>query len=544
MKLLGLDVGTKRIGVAKVDSATRIAIPETTVEVNNGAEFQEIAKIAKKYDTNWFVVGLPRNNSGEETAQSNYAREFAKQLSEKIPGAKIRFQDESLTSVEAERRLMEKTKKTGRMYQKPEVDAEAASIILQDFIESFTISSEASTERPVVEVGRNFSGEKRKEEKLKLPKSRKKIKNKGLIIGASIAGALVLTLLLCLAWYLINLGPVYGKNCNTSESEKDEKCKMIEVTIEQGDSTRTIADFLEKTGVIKNSFAFQIYANLSGKSSSLKPGRYQLSRASSVEEIINLLVEGDESTNVFRLTILPGETVKVIKGKLVSLGYTPDEVNAAFAKQYNHKALEGKGDTSEWGAEPLEGYLYGDTYEFYKTSSVENIIITCLDSFEKIVEENDLRTKFAEHGLSFYEGLTLASIVQKEAGADDRAHVAQVFYNRLANSIALGSDVTLKYALDLVDPTREIFTDNAAALTLDHRYNTRYPGNRGLTPGPISNPGLTALNAVANPVEPIEGQTSLYFLTGDDGLMYYGSTEEQHNQNILDHCQELCNVSL
>ena len=106
MKLIGLDVGTKRIGVAKADSSTKIAIPDGFVNVN-GQEFAEIARIARLYNTSTFVVGLPRNNSGEETKQSVYVRNFTRQLAMSVPNARIYFQDESLTSVEAERRLKE-----------------------------------------------------------------------------------------------------------------------------------------------------------------------------------------------------------------------------------------------------------------------------------------------------------------------------------------------------------------------------------------------------------------------------------------------------
>ena len=139
MKIVGLDVGTRRIGVATADTNVRIAVPNTTVVVNNGFEFSEIARIARANNTDLFVLGLPRSNEGKETAQSDYVREFAKSLKRAIPGAKIRFQDESLTSVEAERRL--KSRKKG--YKKEEIDAEAASIILQDFIE--TMSTQKST---------------------------------------------------------------------------------------------------------------------------------------------------------------------------------------------------------------------------------------------------------------------------------------------------------------------------------------------------------------------------------------------------------------
>ena len=133
MRVIGLDVGEKRIGVAKADSSTRIAVPVGFYTVD-GSEWQKIARIANINSTNFFVLGLPRSNEGNETKQSLYVRNFAKMLIEKIPGARIKFQDESFTSVEAEERL----KSRKRNYEKGEIDAEAAAIILQDFLERIT----------------------------------------------------------------------------------------------------------------------------------------------------------------------------------------------------------------------------------------------------------------------------------------------------------------------------------------------------------------------------------------------------------------------
>ena len=133
MRVIGLDVGEKRIGVAKADSSTRIAVPVGFYTVD-GSEWQKIARIANINSTNFFVLGLPRSNEGNETKQSLYVRNFAKMLIEKIPGARIKFQDESFTSVEAEERL----KSRKRSYEKGEIDAEAAAIILQDFLERIT----------------------------------------------------------------------------------------------------------------------------------------------------------------------------------------------------------------------------------------------------------------------------------------------------------------------------------------------------------------------------------------------------------------------
>jgi putative Holliday junction resolvase len=127
-QLMALDVGEKRIGVALADSSIKIAIPFGFVEANGG-ELEALNEIIVTEKVDTLVVGLPRNASGEETAQSKYARDFAKQLELSVD--EVVFQDESLTSVEAERRL----KSYGKPYGKGDIDTEAAVIILQDYLE-------------------------------------------------------------------------------------------------------------------------------------------------------------------------------------------------------------------------------------------------------------------------------------------------------------------------------------------------------------------------------------------------------------------------
>jgi putative Holliday junction resolvase len=126
---LALDVGEKRIGVAIGDTAVRIAMPYDTIETD-GAEIERIAKIAVEENIDTIVVGYPRNQSGEATAQTAYAEAFAEQLKDMAPH--LKFQDESLTSVLAEQQL----KSYGRPYTKGDIDARAAAIILQDYLES------------------------------------------------------------------------------------------------------------------------------------------------------------------------------------------------------------------------------------------------------------------------------------------------------------------------------------------------------------------------------------------------------------------------
>ncbi|MBQ3430367.1 endolytic transglycosylase MltG [Candidatus Saccharibacteria bacterium] len=580
MKLIGLDVGTKRIGVSKADSSVKIAVPYGMVAVD-GSEFEKIEKLSKIYGTDFFVIGLPRNSKGEETAQSKYVRNFAKNLKVKIPSAKIKLQDESLTSVLAKENL--KNKKGGISRKNGDVDTEAAVLILQDFLESASPRTEAfaavkptpapkPVQRPIaplkptpvkstpvkplppapalkpvptppknptaLEPYSDPSAPKTAKKRPLTGKPYKKGYKKWLLIRVF----LILFILLGLAfislkiWYSASLKPVSSLDCASSENAASEECKIVEFKVEDGDSVATIAEKLKSAGLIKSPLALKVFMKLNHSGESLKSGTYNLRKDYSVEEILKNLIEGTTNAIVFRLTILPGETLASIQKKLRSIGYSEEEIEAAFSKDYSHPILSDKPKDKS-----LEGYLFGDTYEFYQGESVENIIIRMLDQLAIVESKNNLRNKFAENGLSFYEGIILASIVQKEAGNLDSElkTVASVFYNRLNAGMTLGSDVTVSYALDqLSAEERAEYSDNAEKLTIDSCYNTRV--NVGLPCGPISNPGALALIAVANPEE----TSYLYFLTGDDGMMYYSSTDSEHNQKIHDHCQELCNISL
>lgn len=125
---LALDVGEKRIGAAVGDTGVRIAVPLDTIDVD-GSEVEQIARIVVDEKIDAIIVGYPRNQSGEPTAQTAFAEAFAEKLTDIAP--EVLFQDESLTSVLAEQRL----KSYGKPYTKGDIDAQAAAIILQDYLE-------------------------------------------------------------------------------------------------------------------------------------------------------------------------------------------------------------------------------------------------------------------------------------------------------------------------------------------------------------------------------------------------------------------------
>ena len=125
--ILALDVGDRRVGVALADSQIKIAVPYGYLERSDKV-IQQITELMLDHDIDTLVIGYPRNQSGEATKQTESVEQFAKELAEIEIDADLVCQDESLSSVEAERRL-------GRVKDKGEIDAEAASIILQDYLE-------------------------------------------------------------------------------------------------------------------------------------------------------------------------------------------------------------------------------------------------------------------------------------------------------------------------------------------------------------------------------------------------------------------------
>lgn len=527
MKFIGLDVGTKRIGVSRADSSVKIAIKYGTVEVD-GTEFEKIKKISNLYNVKLFVIGLPRNASGEETAQSEYSRDFAAKLKTEIPDAKVRFQDESLTSVLAEAHLKEK--KNG--YEKGDVDAEAATLILQDFLESFH-GEEKDFENFIEEKEKTDIINKNVEKVVKKKMENEKKKKKPIILtvlivffAAGIFGALMVFI------YNGSLAAVSaGIDCESMPD--NEACISQPVIVEDGMTVSEIADALKERELIQNPFTFRIFSMLNNYSDLYKAGKYSFNKTMSVQKIAQKMIDGDTDEQVFRIMTLPGATLADFRHLLFENGYSEQEIEEALSKKYDFPFLASKPEDAS-----LEGYIFGETIEFMVGDSVETIVEAFLGEFGKAVEENNLEEKFAARGLTLHQGVILASVVQRESTADAMKEVASVFYNRMEAGMTLGSDVTASYAADIVDPNREIYTDNGAVLAIDSCYNTRV--NMGLPCGAISNPGITALLAVAEPAD----TPYLYFLTGDDGLMYYGTTDSEHQQNIVQYCQEYCNVQL
>ncbi|MEP7204621.1 MAG: endolytic transglycosylase MltG [Candidatus Saccharibacteria bacterium] len=328
-----------------------------------------------------------------------------------------------------------------------------------------------------------------------------------LIVGAVFIGIILASLL----WYAVQLTSLTA-----------DKQKVVVVTIEQGSSPSQIGQLLQDKSVIRSHFAFTLYTRLSGTKDKLQFGTYRLSPGESTPKIVEELVGG--RTGHFDITFLPGATLAQNRKVLTDNGFQKDEIDRAFIKTYDSPLFATKPVGSD-----LEGYIYGETYRFSSGVTVEAILERTFDEYNSVIIKNNLVEGFKAQGLSLYQGITLASIVEREVpNATDQKQVAQVFYTRLHSDMPLGSDVTFIYAASKKGVT--------ASPKLDSPYNTRI--HTGLPPGPIATPGLSALEAVASPAS----GDYVYFLSGDDNVTYFAHTAAEHDANIANHCNVKCSA--
>jgi len=317
-------------------------------------------------------------------------------------------------------------------------------------------------------------------------------------------------------WYKHELRPVSA----------DKNAAKVRLEIEQGMTPGQIATKLKNSHLIRSEMAFNIYIRLHHVRDRLQAGTYSLSPLASTPELVQDLTSGKVDT--FTITFLPGATLKENKAVLMKAGYASEDIDKALAATYDHPLFATKPAGTD-----LEGYLFGDTYTFPAGATVEDILGRSFDEYYTFIKQYDLVAAFKKQKLTLYQGIVLASIIQREVSSTeanepshDQSQVAQVFLKRLREGTVLGSDVTYKYAAKefglLDDPSQ------------DSPYNTRKV--KGLPPGPIATPGGGALRAVANPAS----GNYLYFLAGDDGKTYFAHTNAQHEANIQNHCKVNC----
>lgn len=293
------------------------------------------------------------------------------------------------------------------------------------------------------------------------------------------------------------------------------------LTIQNGSSVDRIAQQLKDAGLIRSTWAFKLYVSSKEVRDALQAGTYSLGSGQSVAQIVSQLTHGKVATHL--VTILPGQRLGQIRATLISYGFKEADVAAALDPN-NHLANPALVDKPD-GAN-LEGYIYADSYEKNSATTPQQIIEEALGEMNKQLTP-DLRSAFAQQGLSTYQALIIASIVEQEVAVQaDRAQVAQVFISRLHRGMLLGSDVSAYYGA--------LLAGQKPSAAYDSPYNTLL--HAGLPPTPISNVSARSMAAVAHPAD----TTWLYFVTGDDGVTHFSHTLDEHNAAAAQYCHRLC----
>jgi len=286
--------------------------------------------------------------------------------------------------------------------------------------------------------------------------------------------------------------------------------------IPDGSSTTFIAAQLEEQGLIRSGYLFTILCRLSELDTVLKAGAYRLSRSMNLLEVLERLRAGRVMTCT--ITIPEGFSAKQIGERLQHYGVTTLDRFMSLVSNPRY-VFDGYIPVPVPPGVSLEGYLFPDTYRFVVGGDPKQVIRVMVQRFmEKalpVLEKGSSRNQLTVH-----QGLTLASIIEKEAVVDrERPVISGVFHNRLQLGMPLQSDPTVLYLFD--EGKKRLYLRD---LEIDSPYNTYR--NKGLPPGPISNPGLRSIRAAMNPAR-VE---YLYFVARGDGTHTFSRTFAEHVQ--------------
>ncbi len=326
-----------------------------------------------------------------------------------------------------------------------------------------------------------------------------------------ILAALVLILLLAAAaaagylWYCIE------KPYGTIPAEG------VYVDIPHGASQRAVARILENSGVIRNSFAFELYARRHPKRT-LEAGQYLFDHPLTGKEVFWKLANGDVYQQPF--TVREGETIFDIARDLETAKFMGAEEFLKAAE--NPAAIKDLFPD----AKTLEGFLYPATYNLPRHAAAADLTAMMVRKFrEALASVMPDRGNAADPGASLGPVVTLASLVERETPKpDERLLVAGVFTNRLNKNMPLQCDPTVIYALE--QEGRYTGQLTLKDLRMDSPYNTYI--YKGLPPGPIGNPGEVALRAAVHPAK----TDYLYFVANTQGGHFFAATLAEHNKNV------------
>ncbi|MEK7545567.1 MAG: endolytic transglycosylase MltG [Patescibacteria group bacterium] len=310
-------------------------------------------------------------------------------------------------------------------------------------------------------------------------------------------------------------------------SPVSKEASTILYVIPQGSGAKAIAEGLEKAGLIRSPryFLFTVWSR--GDQEKFKAGSYELTPSMSTREIEALLAKGTPVSNEISVTLLEGWTLDDMADYLQAEGIASI---AEFYAEAGESAKPASG-LPDWAASypalasrpsdtSLEGYLFPDTYRIYADGGAKAIVRKMLANFEaKLAPE--LRAEIRAQGRSVHEIVTMASIIEREVRSDeDRAIVSGIFWKRVDAGRGLEADSTVNYITGHSKPSVSY-----EETRIDHPWNTyKY---RGLPPGPIGNPSLSAIVAAIRP----KATPYWYFLTDPQSKVYYGKTLEEHAAN-------------
>lgn len=271
------------------------------------------------------------------------------------------------------------------------------------------------------------------------------------------------------------------------------------VTVQSGSSLADISNTLKDEGVVRSAIAFRISAVILGKGREMHAGDYVFKEPRDVFSIARAISIGAYGLEPIRIRVPEGATTRQMS---VIFGSQLVRFNQAnFLAQ----------------AQPMEGYLFPDTYFFLPNATEGTVIQTMRQNFDAHIAMIDTEIKASGHTLD--EIVIMASILEREASGvgDDRRRIAGVLWNRLSKGMALQVDATFLYTIG-----KSTFSLTTADLKSDSAYNTYV--NKGLPPGPIGSPSLNALLAAATPIK----SDYLFYLADSSGITHYSKTYQQH----------------
>ncbi len=316
---------------------------------------------------------------------------------------------------------------------------------------------------------------------------------------------------------LIILGVIFWQLTKPSQSRDG----LVSFSITPGQGVKAISLKLEQAGLIHSPLFFESWVWLTGTEKKFAAGEYRLPANVNIINLTRLLTGTLALPNEVKVVIIEGWTIKDIVSYLEKNSlYSSSDFFALVSKPQNFDSLLdhlGINLISKPVNASLEGYLFPDTYRVYRDSKPQDLVSKMLNNFVNKFKP-EWQQEISRRGYNMFQAITLASIVEKEvANIEDRKLVADIFWRRLQAGRGLESDSTINYITG-----KKSLRSSGSDLAINSLYNTyKY---RGLPPGPICNPGASAIEAVIYP----QSNNYWYFLTTPDGRVIYSKTFEDH----------------